>query len=235
MRIIRNLGAILLAATMLVAVAGCSNTNTESTDKPTTSATDSSGTTSGDTSSGTTTAKPYDDTAEEIKAIKEARVGDTIVFNDYCVFVQSDGTKVYYADGAYAFVFNTIVVETRKAVNIADSNASIDEVLELDDDFRLKTDIEYYFYNADNEPVTYSGSSRLTSEIPYCLVEYVDWADEAKTQGHYYSYAFSYGDAPVKICSVYVAEEDKSETEGTESTESTTSAPEDAPSESTTE
>lgn len=234
MRKIRNIGAIILALAMTFAIAGCDNANTESTNKPTTSATDSSGTSS-TTTSGTTTAKPYDDTAEEIKAIKNARVGDTIVFNDYCVFVQADGTKVYYADGAYAFVFNTIVVETRKAINIADSNASIDEILELDDDFRLKTDVDYHFYNAKNEPVTYSSSSRLTNEIPYCLVEYVDWIDETKKQGHYYSYAFSYGDAPVKICSVYVEEDKNTSSEGTESTESTTSAPEDAPSESTSE
>lgn len=215
MRRLRNLGAIILAAMTILVSAGCSNnTKTESTPSGSTES----------TSSGTTIAKPYDDTPEQISAIKNAVIGDTIAFNEYCVFVQSDGTKVYFADGAYAFVYNSIVVETRKAVNVADSNATIDEILALDDDFKHKSELSYYFYNSDNQPVSYSGTNRLTAEIPYCLVEYVDWSDDKKTQGKYYSYAFSYGDAPVKITSVYIAKDkDNDESSSTSGESSSTS------------
>ena len=197
MKIKASLIAVMLTAIMAVTLSGCKpNGEGESS---------SSSTSSG---SGTTIAKPIDDTPEQISAIKNAKIGDTITFNNYCVFVQEDGTKVYFADGAYAFVFNSVVVETRKAVNISDSNATIDEIIAQDSDFTGKKDIKYYFYNSKNEPVTYTSSARLTAEICYALVEVVDWTDEAKKQGKYYSYAFSYGDAPVKITSVYVANDE---------------------------
>lgn len=234
MRNIRKIGAILMALITTMAIAGCSNSPAQTIGDST--SVSESNSDSSTTSSGTTTATPYDDAEEKIAAIKNARVGDTIAFNDYWLFTQSDGTKVYYADGAYAFVYNTVVIETRQAINVADGNASINDILELDDDFRLKTDLTYHFYNASDEPVSYSGDSRLTSEIKYCLVEYVDWTDEEKTQGYYYSYIFTYGDAPVKMCSVYVKPEDTENSSGTTTSESTTTPSESTttPSESTT-
>lgn len=213
MRKFRNLVAIILSAIMLIAISGCSNNTPGNSTTP-----------SEPTSSGTTTAVPAQTAEEQLSAIKNAKVGDTIAFNDYWIFTKPDGTKVYFADGAYAFVYNSLVVETRKSINVADSSASVREILDLDDDFKLKSDIDYYFYNSENTIVPYTADKPLTSEVTYCLAEYVDWTNEEKTQGYYYSYVFNYGDAPVKITSVYLADDKNTSSSTTESGESNTSS-----------
>lgn len=201
---------ISVATACIMTFAGCSN-NSSSSDVSQSS-----------TSSGTTSAVQYDDSADMVSAIKAARLGDTISFKDYVVFTQSDGTKVYFADGKYVFVVNETVIETREAISVAKSNSTIEDVLSCDKDFEDK-DVDYYFYNSDKSSVSYDASSPLTTEIPYAVAEFVDWYDDDKTTGTLYSYAFTYGDAPVKVVSVYQASSEEDTSSGSSESSDDTS------------
>lgn len=194
----KKLLVCLFSVCMIAAVAGCNNTPASTS----TAATEQTAETVDSLPNSNAPTATEVDSGEKLNTILNAEIGDTLDFNDYRIYQKSDGTKIYFANGKYVFVFENKVIETRSAVTVKKSGSSIKEILELDPSFDISK-CKAYFYTASGDTVNWDIESHLTEEVTQALVEYVDWQDESETVGILHSYLFTYSDAPVSIKGVY--------------------------------
>ena len=181
---------ILIAIALIASLSACSTTETDidlsELDKP----------------------AVEDTVAEELETahkqtLLEAKLGDTIPFNDYCYSV-ANGCKSYYVTGRYVITVDNVVMQIREELEVADASTTIKSIIEKDSSFDLNA-AEISFYGSDGTATTADIESTVNATVTDCVIEQIEWLNEEKTYGAVQSYLFSYGYVPVKISGYYDA------------------------------
>lgn len=218
----RRVTFITILSAIVFAVTGCANSATESSGNPmeTVSGAEVSVVTSSDE-----TSDPLMKTSSK-SVLQEIKLGEKLSGTAYLYSAQG-GVNSYYIHGRYVLTNDNTVTQIRQEIEVEDVKTSLREIISQDADFDLSK-AEVTFYGSDGKTVSGSLDEPLSSVITDCVVEYVEWLDDAKTYGKVQSYLFTYGYVPTKVIGYYDKNAvESSDTESTASdTESTVSSAE---------